>query len=511
MASTGAGGEWRAAKEAFVTGLGGTALGEVALLGVLPPAGAALAALARRAAGVSWAWGGAEGGERVLVGGARGRQHRGRSGARAFGAAATAFCLDFVALPGLFTAVLLRLCPLPAALAACAAACACLSWLAPAPRGAAPPPARRGHLRCLGEARGALLLVTAACILAVDFPAFPRRWAKAETFGAGLMDVGVGQFVLYGALTSGLSARRRGAPEGAPLRAAAPLLLLGLGRVAALRSVDYHEHVGEYGVHWNFFLTMAVVAAMGSAFHPPAWLCAAAGGSLLGLHQATLVGGGSRFVMSDDRSGGSSALGRLLVLNKEGICSLPGYVALFLLGRAAAAVLGRVADASGHLTGRALAGTAAAAGAFWGAVMCLEAYIEPVSRRSANAGYVALSLAFGLSSLALHALLGCVHDAPGTAPLLEAFNRRGLSLFLLANVLTGAVNLGFDTLHAGMGSAAGIVGMYLACLCLFAAWPGPGPGGGRAVAGEGGGARGFLGWYGPRGRARGGGSGSVPG
>ena len=94
---------------------------------------------------------------------------------------------------------------------------------------------------------------------------------------------------------------------------------------------------------------------------------------------------------------------------------------------------------------------------------------------------------------------------------MEAFNRRGLSLFLLANVLTGAVNLGFDTLHAGMGSAAGIVGMYLACLCLFAAWPGPGPGGGRAVAGEGVGARGFLGWYGPRGRARGGGSGSVPG
>ena len=414
--------------------------------------------------------------------------------------------MDFVALPGLFTAVLLRLCSLPAALAACAAACACLSWLAPAPRGAAPPPARRGHLRCLGEARGALLLVTAACILAVDFPAFPRRWAKAETFGAGLMDVGVGQFVLYGALTSGLSARRRGAPEGAPLRAAAPLLLLGLGRVAAVRSVDYHEHVGEYGVHWNFFLTMAVVAAIGSAFHPPAWLCAAAGGSLLGLHQAALVGGGSQFVMSDDRSGGSSALGRLLVLNKEGICSLPGYVALFLLGRAAAAVLGGAADASGHLTGRALAGTAAAAGALWGAVLCLEAYIEPVSRRSANAGYVALSLAFGLSSLALHALLGCASDVPtGTAPLLEAINRRGLSLFLLANVLTGAVNLGFDTLHAGTGSAVGIVGVYLAFLCLFAAWPG----GGRAVAGEGVGGGGFLGWNGPKGRARGGGGGAT--
>ena len=446
-----AAGEWRAAKEAFVTGLGGTSLGEVALLGLLPPAGAALSALARRAAGL-----------------ADGRASR------------AGLLLDAAALPGLFAAVLLRLCPLPTALAACLVGCAALAWLAPAPppggRGAqrrgAPLP-REGRLWCVGEARGALLLVTAASILAVDFPAFPRRWAKAETFGVGLMDVGVGQFVLHSALASGLSAWRRGGAAGAPLRAAAPLLALGLGRVAAVRAAGYHEHVGEYGVHWNFFLTMAVVAALGSAFHPPPRLCAALGAALLALHQAALLRGSSDFVMASERSGGATVLGRLLVRNKEGVCSLPGYVALFLLARAGAAALrGAAAEpGSGRLPAGALGRLAAAATALWGAAALLDGRLEPVSRRSANAAYVALSLAFGLSSLALHALAGEAAGAPGPAPLLEAFNRRGLPAFLLANVLTGAVNLGFDTLHAGTGAAAGLVGAYLAALCLFAGKP----------------------------------------
>ena len=108
-------------------------------------------------------------------------------------------------------------------------------------------------------------IATAISILAVDFVVFPRRFAKTETYGTGLMDVGVGSFIISNAIVcrdargtsvSGLSLILSIKKE---LRAVSLLLGLGLARFVAVKSTDYQEHVSEYGVHWNFFLTLAFV------------------------------------------------------------------------------------------------------------------------------------------------------------------------------------------------------------------------------------------------------------
>ena len=50
--------------------------------------------------------------------------------------------------------------------------------------------------------RANIYTATAITILAVDFKIFPRRYCKAETFGTGLMDIGVGAFVMSNAMVS---------------------------------------------------------------------------------------------------------------------------------------------------------------------------------------------------------------------------------------------------------------------------------------------------------------------
>ena len=333
--------------------------------------------------------------------------------------------------------------------------------------------ASAGRLPALTQLRGAMALQVAFCILAVDFPLFPRAAAKTLTFGRSVMDLGVGATVLSGALTR----RRPGShgEDGSRVSAArvlvrhSPLLLAGAGRLLALRATNYHEVHSEYGLHWNFFFSLAVVDIASRLLEPrSAAACGVCALVLLVCHQLALLSGLTHYVQHAPRTSFVSA-------NKEGLISLPGYLALALAGSAASAPL----LSTPGVGARSLLLLAAA---LWAAAAVADALVQSTSRRLCNAAYVLWVMAQVCLVTSLAMLRGRrassvrrsprVHgdgDSDDTPPpLLDALNRHPLSVFLLANLLTGGVNLSVDTMGASHGFAAAVLTAYMAIVCAAA-------------------------------------------
>ncbi|KZT08215.1 uncharacterized protein LAESUDRAFT_757895 [Laetiporus sulphureus 93-53] len=198
------------------------------------------------------------------------------------------------------------------------------------------PPVRSfNRLPALTTYRAHMLLLTFLCILAVDFPVFPRMLAKCETFGVSLMDLGVGSFVFSQGIISAMPVVKNPAHLTEPLvakvlkviRKCYPLFVLGLFRTLSVKGVEYPEHQTEYGTHWNFFFTLGFIPILQVLLHP---LMVGIPISLLAvlvalLQQVALSNGLMSYVFKAPRV-------NLVSSNKEGIVSLSGYLAIHLLG-----------------------------------------------------------------------------------------------------------------------------------------------------------------------------------
>ncbi|KAG5645357.1 hypothetical protein DXG03_006419 [Asterophora parasitica] len=204
----------------------------------------------------------------------------------------------------------------------------------PAPSGSTTPQIQ--PLPSVTVYRAHMLLMTTLAILAVDFPVFPRALAKCESFGVSLMDMGVGSFVFSQGLVSAIPILKDPAYLSAPAvskilstsKKTIPIILIGLVRVLLVKGTEYPEHESEYGTHWNFFITLALLPVLQVALHPVIKRVPLA---LLGVlvastQQLTLSAFGMHdFVLNAPRVG-------LLSANKEGLVSLLGYLAIHLLG-----------------------------------------------------------------------------------------------------------------------------------------------------------------------------------
>ncbi|KAI5062923.1 hypothetical protein GOP47_0021470 [Adiantum capillus-veneris] len=288
------------------------------------------------------------------------------------------------------------------------------------------------RLQFLSSYRFVVMLVTCLTILAVDFKIFPRRYAKTETYGTGLMDVGVGSFVVVNAVVSrkarGLSILKG---KSRVLQNTGPLLLLGFARLLFTKQADYQVHVGEYGVHWNFFFTLAAVALLTNIINIPAHLSGIFGASILFVYQLCLLGGLNSYLNTTQR--GAS----LISQNKEGIFSLVGYWGLYLLGVQLGYLFFQSRKSkSGLLTPLGVAGIWALAFLFWSLTVLFDRFLERTSRRSCNVAYASFILAVNLEGLGV---LASLEVFPNMQLLLleKIITENLLATFLLANVLTG--------------------------------------------------------------------------
>lgn len=368
--------------------------------------------------------------------------------------------------------------------------------------------------------RSHMMLMTIICILAVDFKVFPREFAKCETWGTSLMDLGVGSFVFSLGIISAAPLLRSPSQRFKPMRfqllrdarKSLPMILLGGIRVIMVKGVDYPEHVSEYGVHWNFFITLALLPFFGTVLRPFAKIArfSTIGLILSVLHQTSLsVTSLGSWASSNDvvRIG-------LIAQNKEGLVSLPGYLAIFLIGLDAGHyVLPRdpylayrrlTASRQKEKTDKLVMLLISYSILWWGAYY-LQRFATggQVSRRLANLPYVlwvvAYNTSFLLAYVAIYMILlqpldenilrqssssikkgkSAVRNGDGgpyngdkttsnieaglakTPSLLHALNAHAFAVFLLANLLTGLVNVTIQTIFASNSFALFVLMLYL--------------------------------------------------
>ncbi|CAO3593690.1 unnamed protein product [Absidia cylindrospora] len=312
--------------------------------------------------------------------------------------------------------------------------------------------------------RAATMILTCIAILAVDFPVFPRRFAKVETFGTSL--VSVGSFVF----SSGIVASRSGNSMWTALRWSIPLLVLGGARLILTQGVDYQLHSSEYGLHWNFFITLGCLppfVALLPKRHLVPW--GYLGWMILATYQVLLWRYGLQtWVLEAPRMD-------LISANKEGIASLLGYLGIFLLGVDNGMVLFTEPPPSSSSSKEKQPSVAVKL-----AVRCVLYWLSlaacyflmdndhVVSRRLANFPYAMWVVAFNLTLLtALMCVEQQISESPKAPALLTSINTNGLATFLVANVMTGAVNLSMQTLYASTMTSMLVLAGYMVVVTLF--------------------------------------------
>lgn len=297
-----------------------------------------------------------------------------------------------------------------------------------------------------------------------------------------------------------------------------PLVVLGGARFAVNTHRNHQEHVSEHGVHWSFFLSMAVVALLATAVEgllgvaaslraaagcsattarrPPSPFATTAGYLVAGVALASayqlaltsplaeLPAAARLHAVLGPHAAAHSTLqgyilhaerfpGHFVSQNREGLASVIGFLALHLAGVGVGRmVLDPQAAASPAARARRSVALAAVAAAFWTALVVVQSSAVglPVSRRLVNLPYVLWVLALNttvlLGFLTVDAVVGEAKAPPlpsddkASHPL-SCFSARALHT---GSVVCEAVNTNFLAVFMGANLITGAVNAALVTL-----------------------------------------------
>lgn len=260
----------------------------------------------------------------------------------------------------------------------------------------------------------------------------------------------------------------------------------------SVKGLDYAEHVTEYGVHWNFFFTLALLPPFVEIFHSLTaiipWY------ELLALiiavaYQVALESTDLKSYILVSPRGPD-----LLSKNREGVFSFIGYLAIFLTGRATGVRIiprGTGPSKTPQQARRSVLISLALEAAIWSLLFYFNSSHAfgygagiPVSRRLANMPYVLWTAAFNNAQIFVFCLIETIffpsaHQATdkeneseqisfATSRVMASFNKNGLAVFLVANLLTGAVNLGIRTLDVTTPQTMAVLIAYAAAVTAVA-------------------------------------------
>ncbi|KAI9336550.1 GWT1-domain-containing protein [Obelidium mucronatum] len=142
------------------------------------------------------------------------------------------------------------------------------------------------------------------------------------------MDLGVGGFIFSNGFVAGPRLRTHQSSIAKSVAISLPILLLGFARLVSTRSVEYHEHVSEYGVHWNFFVTLGLIPVLTAILQSivPKMHFGLMGAVIMAIYEYVLTQRGLQAYIFDAKREGN-----FFQLNREGICSFFGYWAIFFV------------------------------------------------------------------------------------------------------------------------------------------------------------------------------------